>query len=737
MSTENKREQSTDVPIWGGIECTVHRLHDHYGNQLIRNGHTERITDLDLIASLGIKTLRYPVLWELIAPDGLENANWSWADQRLYKLRELGITPIVGLLHHGSGPKYTSLLDPEFPKKFAAFAAAFAERYPWLEYFCPINEPLTTARFSCIYAHWYPHARHPYSFARALINQCKATTMAMHDIKRRIPSAKLIQTEDLGKCYGTPKLQYQADLENERRWMSLDILTGNASQNDFIKKCFLKYNVIDREISEITENPFPPDVIGINHYITSERFLDHRYSRYPKWSHGTNGLDQYADVDIVRADIYKRAGHYTLLKETVDRYHLPVAFTEVHIGSTRDEQLRWFMEAWRAVCTLKQEGVDVRGITAWSMFGAYDWNSLLTRKSNFYEPGVFDVSSGTPRPTAIAQLIKTLSNGEMPDNPVLQAEGWWKNPGLVNFMFGTKQEERQLTTVKDLSPGLPAPTPKPIIITGSTGTLGQAFARICKIRNISHLVLSRADMDIADRDSVHKVLKQHQPWAVINAAGFVNVDEAETNQARCFRENTQGAATLAAACRMYGAGFLTFSTDLVFNGETTAPYKERDEARPLNIYGVSKFLAESRVLNAYPSSIIVRTSSFFGPWDKHNFLTKMLQAIEQGEKFKTTSAFVVSPTYVPDLVNACLDLIIDQEKGLWHITNPSALSWMDFALMTAEMAKLNTGLIKNIKPENFHYSAMRPPYSALGSERGRLMHTLENAIQRFLSERTR
>jgi dTDP-4-dehydrorhamnose reductase len=731
---EGKDINSSTVPIWGGIECTVHRLGNTYGNQLERNGHKQRISDLDLIADLGIKTLRYPVIWESIAPNGLETADWSWIDERLNKLRELEIAPIASFLHHGSGPMGTSLLDPNLPEKFTEFAIAVAERYPWLEYFTPVNEPLTTARFSCLYGHWYPHTKHMSTFAKALMNQCKATVMAMNEIKKRIPNAKLVQTEDLGKCYGTEKLRYQWERENERRWSSLDILTGRVNKNYFIKQHLAHLPKIQADIDYLAENFYPPDIIGINYYITSERYLDHRYNKYPKWSHGSNGSDFYADVDIVRADIHKRAGHYTLLKEASDRYGLPVAFTEVHLGATRDEQMRWFMEAWKAVTKLKSEGVDVRGITAWSMFGAYDWNSLLTKKKNFYETGVFDVSSGKPRPTGVAHLIKKLANGETLDHPVLKAEGWWKNPGIVNFMFGTKHEERQLTPVEDISANLPSPTPKPILITGATGTLGKAFARLCKIRNISHVLLSRKDMDIADRESVDKVLRQYEPWAVVNAAGFVKVDDAEINPVVCFRENTEGPAVLASACRRYGATFLTFSTDLVFNGATKSPYIESDLTQPLNIYGVSKFLAEARVLNVYPSSLVIRTSSFFGPWDEHNFLTRMIGNLSKGDKFDTSSAFVVSPTYIPDLVNACLDLIVDGESGIWHITNPSAISWTDFAFMTAEMAQLNRGLIRNTNPQALGYTAARPAYSALKSSRGLMMPNLDDSIRRFLAE---
>jgi dTDP-4-dehydrorhamnose reductase len=732
---KSHEEHNSAVEVWGGIECTVQRIGDKFGNQLERNGHQHRLADLDAIAELGVKKLRYPILWETVAPDGLGNADWSWTDERMERLRQLGIVPIITLLHHGSGPAYTNLLDPAFAEKFTAFAVAVAERYPWLEYFTPVNEPLTTARFSCLYGLWYPHAQDVAKFGKALTNECKATILAMREIRKRIPSAKLVQTEDMGKCHGTELLRYQWEIENERRWASLDLLTGRVDENEYIRKFFTPLASLKEDLTFFRQNVCPPDIIGINYYITSERFLDEDHEKYPAWAFGTNGKHHYADVDIVRADIHKREGHYRILKETHDRYQLPLALTEVHLGATRDEQMRWFMEAWKASLKLKREGVDVQGITAWSLLGAFDWNTLLTKQDNFYETGAFDVSSGQLRPTALAHLLKSLCNGEEPVHPVLCADGWWKTPGTVNFMFGTKQEERQLTTVDDIDSALPSPTPKPILITGATGTLGQAFARICKIRNISYVLLSRKDMDIADRDAVGKMLAQYQPWAVINAAGFVKVDEAELNPSVCMRENTDGAAVLAAACRRHDCAYLTFSTDLVFSGDTRSAYRESDQARPLNIYGVSKYLAEARVLNVHPSSIVVRTSSFFGPWDEHNFLAQMIDALEQRRVFKTSAAFVVSPAYVPDLVNACLDLIIDGEKGVWHIAHPTAVSWRDLALTTAEIAKLDTSLIRSVSPEVLGYRAMRPAYSALNSERGLMMPTLESAINRCLLER--
>src|SRR5690348_7652436 len=99
------------LQIWGGVECTVNRVGDSYYNQLDRSGHADRLDDLDRIAELGIRTLRYPILWELHASGLDARSDWGWAQERLNRLDELRIVPIVGLVHHGSGPAYTCLTD--------------------------------------------------------------------------------------------------------------------------------------------------------------------------------------------------------------------------------------------------------------------------------------------------------------------------------------------------------------------------------------------------------------------------------------------------------------------------------------------------------------------------------------------------------------------------------------------------------------------------------------------------
>src|SRR5918994_5943891 len=102
------------IEIWGGVECTLNRVGNAWHDQVERSGHAGRASDLDLFAGLGIRTLRYPLLWERIAPQHVDQPAWSWTDGRLGRMRELGINPIAGLVHHGSGPAYTSLIDPQF-----------------------------------------------------------------------------------------------------------------------------------------------------------------------------------------------------------------------------------------------------------------------------------------------------------------------------------------------------------------------------------------------------------------------------------------------------------------------------------------------------------------------------------------------------------------------------------------------------------------------------------------------
>lgn len=720
----------TNAPLqlWGGVECTVNRVGDEFIRQLERNEHATRIDDLDCFAALGLSAMRYPVLWEQVAPHGLESADWSWPDERLARLRELGVMPIVGLVHHGSGPIDTSLVDPQFADKLADYAGAVAARYPWVDYYTPINEPLTTARFSGLYGLWYPHGRDPATFKDCLFNECRGVVMAMRAIREVNPHAKLVQTDDLGKTYSTPLLAYQAEFNNELRWLAWDLLCGMVDERHFMWEWLIEHcAATPDEILWFKANPCPPDIIGVNHYITSERFLDEDADRYPEHHRGGNHRHRYADVEAARVLSQPTGGVRPLLMETWERYGIPIAVTEAHIDARREDQLRWLAEIWRGAEDARAQGADVRAVTVWGMLGLYDWNCLLTEVRDYYESGAFDIRGGTPRPTAVAHLMRDLAREGIPDHPVLSGEGWWKRAD-------------RFFDVPLIVPGLHFPprpqigsNTAPILITGATGTLGRAFARLCAERSLAHRVLTRQELDITDPASIERAFDMHQPWAVINAAGYVRVDEAERDAERCFLENATGPANLAAACARHGLPLVTFSSDLVFDGERDSPYVETDAIRPLNVYGASKARAEQLVLDTHPGALVVRTSAFFGPWDDYNFITIALRTLARGEAFAAADDMVVSPTYVPDLVHACLDLLIDREAGIWHLVNGGEVTWADLALRASELANVDASRLE-IRNGHGDLPARRPRYSAMSSHRAFPMPTLSDALGRYVQQ---
>ncbi|MET4105438.1 family 1 glycosylhydrolase [Hymenobacter sp. UYP22] len=419
-----------DVEIWGGVECTCRRIGDSYSDQLTRSGHRTRISDLDRFAELGLRTLRYPVLWEHVAPTSLAQPDWRWSDKRLARLQALRIEPIVGLVHHGSGPRYTALHQPSFATGLARYAGLVARRYPWVRFYTPVNEPLTTARFSGLYGLWYPHGTSDEVFVRVLYNQVLATKLAMQAIREVNPAAQLVQTEDLGQAHSTPALRAQAEFQNHRRWLSFDLLSGSVTPQHPLWRYLRHHGLSVTELDVLRASPLPPDILGLNYYATSERFLDERVARYPGRSVAPahKGMPAYVDVEALRVPEAQVEGLESLLRQAWTRYRRPLAVTESHLGCTREEQMRWLQQAWEAVNRLSHSGVDVRGLTVWSLLGAYDWSNLLTHDGASYESGVFDMRGGYPRPTALFKMVQNLARHGHHTHPVLKGAGWWQRP---------------------------------------------------------------------------------------------------------------------------------------------------------------------------------------------------------------------------------------------------------------------------------------------------------------------
>ena len=684
VSQRKKPATAPQLSLWGGYECTVNRVGDSWHDQTPRTGHEERISDLQLFADLGMRALRYPALWERISPKHPEECDFRWTDERLPEIRRLGMEPIVTLCHHGAGPAYTSLLDDSFAPGLAAHAAAVAERYPWLRDWTPVNEPLTTARFSALYGFWHPHTKDEGLFWRALLNEIDATRLAMRVIRRVNPAARLIQTDDLGYCHATAPLQRVADFQNERRWMGWDLLCGLVVPGHALWRRLAGFGLEDR-LRAIADDPCPPDVIGVNHYLSSERLLDHRLERHGGRSLADRELGKSAgvvhvDVDAVRNWPDRVLGLPALLEQAWERYQIPVAVTECHNGATRCDQVRWFVEVWNGVEALRRRGVDVQAVTAWALLGSHDWNRMLTRFDGNYEAGVFDVRGGTPRPTLMANVLRDLAAGKQPSVPVLHSPGKWRRDARC-------PQETLASPQYEIAAGpRRVATPAPLLIVDDDGPLSRQARLACEIRGLHY---ARVAGDAADRVSAA------QPWAVLDARdrnGLCGDPDAVPLFGHWATERlTQTWTEIDVPCAV-----LT----------RDAPHGDAADA--------------SRLLT-------VRAAPVYLPWDGTSAAARMLDALDAGEPVIADAEARWNATYGPDLIDGVIDLLLDRASGVVSFLPIEAMSEADFARTLAFVAGadpalvIGTGTPTSFEPLVDANASFAPP--------------CETTLQRFVAER--
>jgi dTDP-4-dehydrorhamnose reductase len=274
---------------------------------------------------------------------------------------------------------------------------------------------------------------------------------------------------------------------------------------------------------------------------------------------------------------------------------------------------------------------------------------------------------------------------------------------------------------------------RPIAILGAGGRLGRAFLRHCHFRGLNVIAVSRRQLDIATPGAARKFMERTQPAVVINCAGYRHIDQAERAADVCGRENVVGLRELAATCAEARVPLATFSSDQVFCGQADRPHVESDAPDPVNEYGRSKLRAEIAVRELCPDALILRLGALFSLEDEDNFLSHVLRSLSAGRPVKAPAAWVVSPVFLPDLVDTVLDLVIDQEKGIWHVANQGSVSWFEWATRAAALADLDGELVREAQPHEMGWMAPRPKNAALASERGTLLPPWEEAVARFVA----
>jgi beta-glucosidase len=330
-------------------------------------------TDFALLEEMGIHYLRYgpPIHTTFLGPNRYD---WEFADLTFGELRRRDITPIVDLCHFGVPDWIGNFQNTDFPELFAEYAAAFAERYPWVQLYTPVNEMFICATFSARYGWWNEQLQSDRAFVTALKNIVRANVLAMKCILQRRANAIFIQSESSEYFHAeNPAAIGPAEIMNSMRFLSLDLNYGR------------------RVDSEMYEYLFDNGMTKEEYHF----FLGNRLKQ-----HCILGNDYYwTNEHRVSADGSSRAsgevfGYSEITRQYYDRYRLPVMHTETNIieGPNGDEAVHWLWKEWANVLRLRNEGIPTVGFTWYSLTDQVDWDVALRQKRGTVNPlGLFDL----------------------------------------------------------------------------------------------------------------------------------------------------------------------------------------------------------------------------------------------------------------------------------------------------------------------------------------------------------
>lgn len=252
-----------------------------------------------------------------------------------------------------------------------------------------------------------------------------------------------------------------------------------------------------------------------------------------------------------------------------------------------------------------------------------------------------------------------------------------------------------------------------VLVTGAGGMVGRAVGNYCRSNGDIVFAYDHRSLDICDRDRVIQTVQRDHPDVIINCAAWTDVDGCELNRDRAFAANAEGPENLAIGSREAGAGFITISTDYVFNGEKDGFYTQGDQPSPESIYGLSKLEGERRAQLAYARSIVVRTGFVFGPGGS-NFLSTITERARRGEKLKAIRDAYGTPSYAPDLARRLRELAQQDLPGVFHVVNAGeGVSYEEFARAALDLGGYSASNIESIGMDDLKRPAARPRNSRL------------------------
>ena len=269
-------------------------------------------------------------------------------------------------------------------------------------------------------------------------------------------------------------------------------------------------------------------------------------------------------------------------------------------------------------------------------------------------------------------------------------------------------------------------TQKKILVTGANGQLGTEFRELSSIYpQYEFLFLTKEDLSIEDNEALWERMVNEKPQYLINCAAYTAVDQAEKEEEKAFSINALAAAQLALACKHLNCLFVHISTDYVFDGNASVPYKETDEVNPQTVYGRTKQEGERLSIKANPDTIIIRSSWVYSTYGK-NFVKTMIKLMSAKEELKVVNDQVGSPTYAADLAEAIMDIIESGHwvPGVYHFSNQGHVSWYEFALSIKEISG-SSCKVQAIASSSWATAATRPQFSVLDTNKIREVYGIE------------
>jgi len=376
--------------VASGIECSAPLIGGGVRqDELEKTGHRDRVEeDLALVAAFGIRYLRYGIPFHVVAATPAR-FDWAWTDRAMAALRTNGLEPIVDLLHFGLPDDLRGFGDPRLAGRFVSFVEAFADRYPWVRYYTPVNEPLISARFSAQLGWWNERRTDDASFVAAIDQAASCAVLGMAAIRARRPDAIFLQSDTCeGYTPAVPAAKEQAQFLNELRFLAWDLTYGRRP--GALVTAWLAANGLGEErLAWFTQ-----------HGSSESCIVGHDFYAGNEWLVEADGSTHLRDDP---------GGYAAQARDYHAHFGLPFMLSETNMEGRAAED--WLATVWNDAIALRNEGLPIRGVCWYGFIDHVDWDTALREVND--RPNACGLVGLDRRPHPVGERYRALAEAAL------------------------------------------------------------------------------------------------------------------------------------------------------------------------------------------------------------------------------------------------------------------------------------------------------------------------------------